>query len=147
MYTMSVMLWIFNDFACKNGTSTQEATAKLAADTCEKARAVGLVVVNRSVAGAKFYQANAELTRSLQEDPTCRSWPALKADNFHAQLTNLVFGTQQMCPLKALTSQDAAASCKDAEEKETYEAWYLYRFQSPLNPFGILVYSCIYYVQ
>ena len=84
----------------------------------------GWLVVNRWVAGAKFHQANAELTRSLQEDPTCRSWPALKADNFHAQLTNLVFGTQHMCPWKALTSQDAAASCKDAEEKETYEAWY-----------------------
>jgi len=73
-------------FECRQ----KEATAKLAADTCEK--------------------ANAELTRSLQEDPTCRSWPALKA----------------------LTSQDAAASCKDAEEKETYEA-YLERMRSEFD--------------
>ena len=64
------------------------------------ARRLGLVIVNRSVAGAKFHQANAELTRSLQEDPTCRSWPALKAisDNFHAQLTNAVGGTQKLRP-------------------------------------------------
>ena len=37
----------------------EEATSKLAADSCEK--------------------ANAELARSLQEDPTCQGWPALKA--------------------------------------------------------------------
>lgn len=66
----------------------EEATAKLAADTCEK--------------------ANAELSRSLQEDPTCQNWPALKA----------------------LTAESAA--CKEPTEKETYEE-YLERMRSEFD--------------
>eukprot|EP00435_Cladocopium_sp_Y103_P003551 s4379_g1.t1 len=66
----------------------EEATAKLAAETCEK--------------------ANAELSRSLQEDPTCQNWPALKA----------------------LTAESAA--CKEPTEKETYEE-YLERMRSEFD--------------
>ncbi|CAJ1344633.1 unnamed protein product [Effrenium voratum] len=68
----------------------EEAEAKRTSDKCDK--------------------ASAELQRSLQEDPTCRSWPALKA----------------------MTASSAAADCKDPQAEESYEE-YLERMRSEFD--------------